>query len=95
MLGAKHKGVHPGQVIQLDHLGLSMLIVTFHAHSPKGVLGSCQAIFQHNDGAFPVIQCPLQVRSCFYSSSSIMDVTAVPGEGEDLHPLLNHNQRSH
>jgi hypothetical protein len=40
VLAAESKGAHPGKVVLLGSLGLDMFGVAFHAHPPKGELGS-------------------------------------------------------
>jgi hypothetical protein len=55
MVGDARKGARPSQVILSDRLGLGALDIPFHARSPKGMLGSHQAIFPCNDGAIPAV----------------------------------------
>jgi hypothetical protein len=56
VLGVGGKGARPSEVILPDNLSLGALSVMLHAHSPKGMLGSREPIFPHDDGAFLAVQ---------------------------------------
>jgi hypothetical protein len=40
VLGARSKGAHLSKVVPLGSHGLGVLDISFHAHTPKGIIGS-------------------------------------------------------
>jgi hypothetical protein len=88
VLGVGGKGTRPSEVILLDCLGLEVLGVMLHAHSPKGMLGSREPIFPRDHGAFPTVQLSFSGGS----SSTTADVTSMLVEGEGLHPPARDDQ---
>jgi hypothetical protein len=49
------RGMHPTMVVLPGSLGLDVLSVTFHAHPPKGTLGTRQSILPCSDDAFSTV----------------------------------------